>query len=96
MRMSMLRFTMLTNGFQSESREPHLPCGASYIHITSAGFPRTLRVTPAREAGITDHVWSSGVADLSGIKMSHYPSVSLPFAKCAGPRVEWVERGTHI
>jgi IS1 family transposase len=58
MRMSMRRFTRLTNGF-SKKLENH--CAAIALHFMHYNFARvhkTLRVTPAMEAGITDHVWS--------------------------------------
>jgi IS1 family transposase len=58
MRMSMRRFTRLTNGF-SKKIENH--CHAIALHFMYYNFGRihkTLRVTPAMEAGISDHVWS--------------------------------------
>jgi len=58
MRMQMRRFTRLTNGF-SKKIENH--CHAVALHFMQYNFCRvhqTLRVTPAMEAGITDHVWS--------------------------------------
>jgi hypothetical protein len=58
MRMGMRRFTRLTNGF-SKKYENH--CHAVALHFMHYNFCRihqTLRVTPAMEAGITDHVWS--------------------------------------
>jgi IS1 family transposase len=58
MRMQMRRFTRLTNGF-SKKIENH--CHSVALHFMQYNFCRvhqTLRVTPAMEAGITDHVWS--------------------------------------
>lgn len=58
MRMCMRRFTRLTNAF-SKKVENHAHAVA--IHFAFYNFCRihqTLRVTPAMEAGITDHVWS--------------------------------------
>jgi IS1 family transposase len=58
MRMSMRRFTRLTNGF-SKKLENHVAAVA--IHFAHYNFCRvhqTLRVTPAMEAGLTDTVWS--------------------------------------
>lgn len=57
MRMSMRRFTRLTNGF-SKKVENH--CAAVALYFVYYNFGRvhqTLRVTPAMEAGLTDHVW---------------------------------------
>lgn len=58
MRMHMRRFTRLTNGF-SKKIENHAHAVA--IHFAYYNFCKihgSLRVTPAMEAGISDHVWS--------------------------------------
>lgn len=58
MRMSSRRFTRLTNGF-SKKLENHAHGVA--LHCMYYNFGRvhkTLRVTPAMEAGLTDHVWT--------------------------------------
>jgi IS1 family transposase len=58
MRMSIRRFTRLTNAF-SKKIENH--AAAVALWFTYYNFCRvhsTLRVTPAMEAGICDHVWS--------------------------------------
>jgi len=60
MRMSMRRFTRLTNGF-SKKLENH--CAAIALHFMHYNFCRihkTLRVTPAMAAGVSDHVWEIG------------------------------------
>ncbi len=58
MRMSMRRFTRLTNGF-SKKLENHGHAVALYfMHYNFCRVHQTLRVTPAMEAGISDHVWS--------------------------------------
>ena len=58
MRMSMRRFTRLTNAF-SKKVENHAAAVALYFMYYNFGrVHQTLRVTPAMEAGITDHVWS--------------------------------------
>jgi IS1 family transposase len=57
-RMSNRRFTRLTNAF-SKKIENH--CHMLSIHFMHYNFCRihtTLRVTPAMEAGLTDHVWT--------------------------------------
>lgn len=57
MRMAMRRFTRLTNGFSKKlANLEH----AVSLHFTFYNFCRvhqTLRVTPAMEAGLADHVW---------------------------------------
>lgn len=58
MRMHMRRFTRLTNAF-SKKVENHVH--AISLHFMFYNFSRihkTLRVTPAMEAGVTDHVWT--------------------------------------
>lgn len=58
MRMSMRRFTRLTNAF-SKKVENHAAAVALYtMHYNFAPVHQTLRVTPAMQAGVADHVWS--------------------------------------
>jgi IS1 family transposase len=58
MRMSMRRFTRLTNAF-SKKLENHAAMVVLYFMYYNFGrVHQTLRVTPAMEAGIADHVWS--------------------------------------
>jgi IS1 family transposase len=65
MRMGMRRFTRLTNGF-SKKLENHGHMVALYfMHYNFCRVHKSLRVTPAMEAGLTDHVW--GVDELLGL-----------------------------
>jgi IS1 family transposase len=58
MRMGMRRFTRLTNGF-SKKLENHGHMVALYfMHYNFCRVHKTLRVTPAMEAGLTNHVWT--------------------------------------
>lgn len=58
MRMGMRRFTRLTNAF-SKKLENHIASIAiHYMHYNFCRVHQTLRVTPAMEAGVADHVWS--------------------------------------
>jgi len=64
MRMAMRRFTRLTNAFSKKLS--HLKAAVA-LHFAYYNFCRvhgSLRVTPAMEAGLTDHVWS--IAELLG------------------------------
>ncbi len=57
MRMHMRRFTRLTNAF-SKKFENHMHMVALYTMFYSfCRIHKTLRVTPAMEAGLTDRVW---------------------------------------
>jgi hypothetical protein len=58
MRMHMRRFTRLTNG-QSKKIDNHRHAVAlHYMYYNFCKAHQTLRVTPAMEAGLTDHVWT--------------------------------------
>jgi len=58
MRMSMRRFTRLTNGF-SKKIENHIAAVSLYcMYYNFCRVHQTLRVTPAMESGIANHVWS--------------------------------------
>ena len=73
MRMHMRRFTRLTNGF-SKKIENHV--AAISLHFMYYNFVRihqTLRVTPARAAGVTDRAWD--VADI--VKLLDEPKETL-------------------
>ena len=77
MRMGMRRFTRLTNGF-SKKIEMHMH--AVSLHFMRYNFARihkTLKVTPAMQAGIAVHVWSIEeivrlVPELEGKKRDPY------------------------
>jgi len=57
-RMGMRRFTRLTNAF-SKKVENHAHALAIYFMYYNYGrIHQTLRVTPAMQSGLTDHVWS--------------------------------------
>ena len=58
LRMGVRRFTRLTNAF-SKKFENHCHMVAIYhAYYNFCRVHQTLRVTPAMEAGLTDHVWS--------------------------------------
>jgi len=58
MRMHMRRFTRLTNGFSKKVDNHKAMIALHYMHYNFARIHKTLRVTPAMEAGVADHVWS--------------------------------------
>ena len=67
MRMRIRRFTRLTNAF-SKKVDNHKAAQALYfMHYNFARIHKSLRVTPAMEAGVSDHVWSlEEIAALAG------------------------------
>lgn len=62
MRMSMRRFTRLTNGFSKKAENLAYAVGLHFMYYNFCRVHQTLRVTPAMAAGVTDHIWS--IADL--------------------------------
>jgi IS1 family transposase len=57
MRMCMRRLTRLTNGFSKKWANLKAALALYVAHYNFCRIHQTLRVTPAMEAGITDHVW---------------------------------------
>jgi len=58
MRMSMRRFTRLTNGFSKKLENLHHAVNIHYMHYNFCRVHQTLRVTPAMEANVSDHIWT--------------------------------------
>jgi hypothetical protein len=58
MRMSMRRFTRLTNAFSKKVENLEASVALHFMHYNFCRVHQTLRVTPAMEAGVSDHVWS--------------------------------------
>lgn len=58
MRMSMRRFTRLTNAFSKKLDNHEHAIALHFMHYNFGRIHKSLRVTPAMQAGIADHVWS--------------------------------------
>ena len=58
MRMGMRRFTRLTNAFSKKIENHGHMIVLYFMHYNFCRVHKTLRVTPAMEAGLTNHVWS--------------------------------------
>jgi IS1 family transposase len=58
MRMSMRRFTRLTNGFSKKIENHEAAIALHFMHYNFCRVHKTLRVTPAMEAGLANHVWT--------------------------------------
>ena len=58
MRMSMRRFTRLTNAHSKKIENMAYAVALYYMYYNFARIHETLRCTPAMEAGVSDYVWS--------------------------------------
>ena len=58
MRMSLRRFTRLTNAFSKKVENLEAAVALHFMWYNFGRVHQTLRVTPAMEAGIADHVWT--------------------------------------
>ncbi len=65
MRMSMRRFTRLTNGHSKKIDHHEAAIAIHYMHYNFCRINMAHRVTPAMEAGIENHLWS--LDDLVGL-----------------------------
>jgi IS1 family transposase len=65
MRMHMRRFTRLTNGFSKKAEMHTYAVAVHFMYYNFCKIHQTLRVTPAMEAGISDHVW--GLSEMVGL-----------------------------
>jgi len=57
MRMSMRRFTRLTNGFSKKLENHAAAVALHFTHYNFARIHQSLHITPAMAAGVADHVW---------------------------------------
>ena len=58
MRMQIRRLTRLTNGFSKKWENHWAALALHFVWYNLVQIHRTIRVTPAMEAGITDHIWT--------------------------------------
>jgi IS1 family transposase len=65
MRMSMRRFTRLTNAFSKKVENHAHAVSLHYMHYNFVRIHKSLRVTPAMASGITHRLWS--IEDLAGL-----------------------------
>ena len=57
LRMSMRRFTRLTNAFSRKVENHAAMVALFFMYYNFARVHQSLRVTPAMAAGVSDHVW---------------------------------------
>ena len=65
MRMGMRRFTRLTDGFSKKCENLEHALALHYMHYNFVRIHKTLRCTPAMEAGISDRLWT--VRDIASL-----------------------------
>jgi len=65
MRMHMRRYTRLTNGFSKKLEMHGLNLALHFTYYNFCKVHNSLRVTPAMQAGISDHVWE--IEELVGL-----------------------------
>lgn len=69
MRMSMRRFTRLTNAFSKKVENLAHAVSLHFMFYNFGRIHKTLSVTPAMEAGISDHVWT--LEEIAGLENSN-------------------------
>lgn len=79
MRMSMRRFTRLTNGFSKKIENLSHAVALHFMYYNFGHIHKTLRVTPAMQAGISDHVWS--LEEIAGLVKDETPAKRGPYKK---------------
>jgi IS1 family transposase len=72
MRMSMRRFTRLTNGSSKKIENHECAIALHFMYNNFVRIHRTLKVTPAMEAGLTDRLWE--IEDLVKLLEDHEKS----------------------
>ena|SRR6185369_1971968 len=55
---AMRRFTRLTNAFSKKIENHEAAIALHYMYYNFARVHQTLRVTPAMEAGVSNHIWT--------------------------------------
>jgi len=58
-RMAIRRFTRLTNAFSKKLDNHKAACALHFAYYNFCRIHKSLRVTPAMEAGLTDHIWTT-------------------------------------
>jgi IS1 family transposase len=78
-RMSVRRFTRLTNAFSKKIENHIAAIGLFHAHYNLCRIHKSLRVTPAMAAGVSDHVWS--VEELVALLPAVEPKKRGPYKK---------------
>lgn len=81
MRMSIRRFTRLTNAFSKKIENMEYAVALHFMYYNFGRAHKTLRVTPAMEAGISDHIWT--LEEIAGLVKEEAPKKRGPYKKRA-------------
>jgi len=79
--MQQRRFTRLTNGFSKKLENHTAAVGLFVAHYNFCRVHEALRITPAMQLGITDHIWTIGEL----IEAALHGEVAAPEGKRVGP-----------
>jgi hypothetical protein len=86
MRMGMRRFTRLTNGFSKKAENHAYAVALHYMHYNFGRIHKTLRVMPAMQAGVSDHVWT--MEEIAALMDANYmPKPRGPYKKKIQPEI---------
>lgn len=83
MRMHMRRFTRLTNGFSKKVEQHANAVALHFMYYNFCRIHKTLRMTPAMAAGVTDRLWDVKdiVALIEAKEAAEAPKVRGPYKK---------------
>lgn len=79
MRMSMRRFTRLTNGFSKKVENHMHAISLHYMYYNFGRIHQSLKITPAMATRITDHVWS--LEEIAALAPIEAPKARGPYRK---------------
>jgi len=79
MRMSVRCFTRLTNAFSKKVENLECAIALHFMYYNFARVHKTLRVTPAMEAGISDHIWT--LEEIASLVQIEAPKKRGPYKK---------------
>lgn len=80
MRMSMRRFTRLTNAFSKKIENHAYAVSLHFMYYNFVRIHKTLRVTPAMAAGVTDKLWE--VSDIVAV-IEEYETALAAYSKAS-------------
>ena len=82
MRMSMRRFTRLTNAFSKKVENHEHAVALHFMHYNFVRIHKTLRVTPAMAAGVTERLWDmSDIVELIEARETNRDRTRGPYKK---------------